>query len=337
MASGDDFYTVSEAADILRVHPETVRIWLRQEKLRGTKLNRRAGWRISRRDLNAFSGSEAHLAAQPALLSPEKPRPPGRARVIGVFNQSGGVGKTTLTRDIGFALHQRGFRVLLVDCDPQATLTIFCGHQPESLEATIYDAVLNKAPMPLLNAWGLSLVPSNISWARAEVEIHRLPMGREKRLRVALEPLLGRYDFVLLDCPPSLGQISYNALYASEELLVPVQAEYKGAMATRYLFDTVGDVREYGNADLEILGVVPTMLGANSQSRLMYEALLEQLSARIPVLSPVRRLVAFADASEKHVPVQLFKPENRDAIDDVARVAEAVIGTSVARQAAVAR
>jgi chromosome partitioning protein len=336
MPSAEDFYTVSEAALILKVHPETLRIWLRQEKIRGTKLNHRAGWRISKRDLNAFSGSEAHLAARPALIGSERPRTSGRARVIGVFNQSGGVGKTTLTRDIGFALHQLGFRVLMVDCDPQATLTIFCGYPPEALEATIYDAVLRRTRMPILNAWGLSLVPSNIGWASAEVEIQRLPMGREKRLRVALEPLLNSFDFVLLDCPPSLGQISYNALYASEELLVPVQAEYKGAMATRYLFDTVSDVREYGNADLDILGVVPTMLGQNSQSRLMYEALLEQLAPRIPVLAPVRRLVAFAEASEKHLPVQLFRPENRDAIDDIARVVESVVGASVPLPEAVA-
>ena len=219
-----------------------------------------------------------------------------------------------------------------VDCDPQATLTIFGGFQPELLETTIYDAVIHKLPMPILSTWGLSLVPSNIGWASAEVEIQRLPMGREKRLRVALEPLLGQYDFVLLDCPPSLGQISYNALYASEELLVPVQAEYKGTKATKYLFDTISDVREYGNADLEILGVVPTMLGANTQSRLMYEALLEQLAPRIPVLAPVRRLVVFADASERHVPVQLHRPENRDAIEDISRVTDAVVGVGQARE-----
>jgi chromosome partitioning protein len=332
MRGTDDLFTVQEAADFLRVHPETVRIWLRQEKLHGSKLNRRAGWRISRRELNLFVGSEAYLAAQTNRLPRERVRTEGRARVIGVFNQSGGVGKTTLTRDIGYALHMRGFRVLLVDCDPQATLTIFAGFQPEDLQSTVYDAVLQKAALPILSPWGLSMVPANIGWAGAEVEIQRLPMGREKRLRVALEPYLASYDFVFLDCPPSLGQISYNALYASEELLIPVQAEYKGTMATKYLFDTISDVREYGNPELEILGVVPTMLGANTQSRLMYEALLDQLSPRIPVLAPVRRLVVFADASEKHLPVQMYRPENRDAIDDIARVADAVLGIVARRE-----
>ena len=256
----------------------------------------------------------------------------GPARIIGVFNQSGGVGKTTLTRDVGFALVERGYRVLLVDCDPQATLTIFFGFEPEDLQHTIYDGVLGNQPMPILKSYGLDLVPANIEWAHAEVDIQRLPMGREKRLRVALEPLLLNYDFIFLDCPPSLGQITWNALFAAEELLVPVQAEYKGTKATKYLFDTIRDAREYGNPNLEILGVVPTMLGTNSQSRVMYEALLDQLSSKMPVLAPVRRLVAFADASESHVPIQLYRPESREGVEDIARVAEAVIGKPRVRQ-----
>ncbi len=324
----DSLLTVNEAAEVLRVHPETVRVWLRNETLRGSKTGR--SWRILRSAVAEFAGSPEHREAIGARSSVQ-PRVSGEgpARIIGVFNQSGGVGKTTLTRDVGYALHAQGFRVLLVDCDPQATLTIFAGMQPESLSTTIYDAVLKKAALPIHNAWGLSLVPASIEWAYAEVELQKISMGREKRLHAALAPYLNRFDFVILDCPPSLGQISYNALFASEELLIPVQAEYKGTMATRYLFDTIREVREFGNPNLEILGIVPTLLGNNTQTRTMYQALVEQLGPHMRVFDPVRRLVAFSDASEQHLPVQLHKPTSREAIEDINRVVNAILGKSV--------
>jgi chromosome partitioning protein len=326
MAGGEQKLTVNEAADYLQVHIETVKLWLRSGKIKGRMTSRRVGYRIEMTDLEQFRQENMPLER---LRISEREMLTNAATVVSIFNQSGGVGKTTLTRDIGYALRQKNLRVLLVDADPQATLSIFCGLEPDDLEQTIYHWAMKKAKAPIHQIWGLDLIPSNIEWAYGEVELQSLPMGREKRIRVALEPLLGQYDVVLIDCPPSLGSISWNALYAADELLIPVQSEYKGTKATKYLFATINQAREFGHPKLGILAIVPTMLGEGEESKRMHQTLIEQLSMTLPVTPPIRRLTEFTEVSERHLPIQLLPPDADNdpshAIDDIEQVVQSIM------------
>jgi chromosome partitioning protein len=179
-------------------------------------------------------------------------------RVIAIFNQAGGVGKTTVARDLGFELSSRGSRVLLVDADPQASLTEFMGIDPSSLETSLFDALLQGAPAPVISVHGMSLVPASIDLAAADFLL-AAEIGRELKLRQALEPLRDSYDFVLIDAPPSLGNISINVLVAADDILIPVQCEVKALRGTRHLFETIEKVRAL-NPTLRIAGVVPTLL-----------------------------------------------------------------------------
>lgn len=243
-------------------------------------------------------------------------------RVIAIFNQAGGVGKSTIARDLGYELARRGGRVLLVDADPQASLTEFLGFDEGEIEVSLFDALLRGVPAPILTAHGVDLLPSNIDLAAADFLL-TAEIGRELKLRQALEPLRGRYDFVLVDAPPSLGNISINVLVASDEILIPVQCEVKALRGTKHLFETIDRVRAL-NPGLKIAGVVPTLLDRRTRLNTeSYEVLKARLGDRLRVFAPVRRGVAFAEASAHGLPVQLHAPAY-DGIEDVRALADAL-------------
>ena len=142
--------------------------------------------------------------------------------IISNFNQAGGVAKSTLTQNLGYHLARRKHRVLLIDMDPQATLTTFMGLVPRELEKTIYNAIVDEQPIPIHeNIHGVDLAPTNVALSLAEAQLVNADM-REFRLRDALEPIKNSYDFILIDCPPSLGILSNISLVASDFILVPV-------------------------------------------------------------------------------------------------------------------
>ncbi len=148
-------------------------------------------------------------------------------KIIALFNQSGGVGKTTLTMNLGYHLGQKKNRVLLVDIDPQASLTTFMGIDPEELERTIYESVVGEEPIYIIEQInGLDLVPANINLSAAELELVSSLM-REVRLKNALASIADKYDFILIDCPPSLGILTVLSLVAATRVLVPIQTQFK--------------------------------------------------------------------------------------------------------------
>jgi chromosome partitioning protein len=189
--------------------------------------------------------------------------PEHHARIIAVANQKGGVGKSTTAVSLGASLAEIGKRVLVVDLDPQGNASTGLGIRHEARDVTVYDVLAAEAPIegaviptPVEN---LFAIPSTIDLAGAEIELVS-QFSRELRLRRALEPLKeGEYDFILLDCPPSLGLLTVNALAAAEELIVPIQCEYYALEGLGQLLRNVRLVQQNVNQQLRLTGIVMTM------------------------------------------------------------------------------
>lgn len=231
------------------------------------------------------------------------------ALVITIYNQSGGVMKTSLTMNLGYHLAQHGRTVLLIDMDPQASLTLFMGLEPADLEQTIADSILSNEPLEIhRDIHGMALLPSNITLSAVEMQLTSA-MAREWRLKRALKPILEQYDFILIDSPPSLGILSVLSLVASTHILVPIQTQYKSYKGTELLLDSIKQVQAYVNPDLRIAGIVPTIYAAgNAQDKAILGAIQEQLSVFATVFPPIPRATAFADASMEHLPLVRFNP-----------------------------
>jgi chromosome partitioning protein len=232
-------------------------------------------------------------------------------QTIAVFNQAGGVGKTTLALNLGYHLAQRDMRVLLVDLDPQATLTAFMGLNPADQERTVYDALLRRSTLPILrNLHGMDLVPANILLAGAEQELVSV-LNREGRLRKALDEVRAAYDVALIDCPPSLGLLAIVGLSAADAALVPVQTHFKAYLGTDQLLRTVDGVKQELNPAISILGFVPMQYARGTQhDRDVLEALATQLNVRAPVLNPVPMAADFKKATVEAKPLGVFNPRH---------------------------
>jgi len=209
-------------------------------------------------------GETAPPPAPPPAPTPapaEEPAP-RRGRILAVANQKGGVGKTTTTINLATALAAVGQRVLIVDLDPQANATTGLGLSAKAQQATSYDMLLGSATLPEVVkptlVPGLELIPTSVHLAGAEIELVGLER-REFRLRDAIENRTGAYDFVLIDCPPSLGLLTLNALTAADAVLVPLQCEYYALEGVSHLIRTVERVKNNFNHKLEVQGVVLTM------------------------------------------------------------------------------
>jgi chromosome partitioning protein len=197
------------------------------------------------------------------------PEVPGRARIIAIANQKGGVGKSTTAVSLGAALADIGYRVLVADLDPQGNASTGMGIRHDAREVTVYDVVVSEAdikraivPTPVER---LHAVPATIDLAGAEIELVS-QFSRESRLKKAIEPVSeGVYDFILLDCPPSLGLLTINALTAAEELIVPIQCEYYALEGLGQLLRNVSLVQQNINAGLRLSGIVMTMFDARTK------------------------------------------------------------------------
>jgi chromosome partitioning protein len=224
-------------------------------------------------------------------------------KIIPFFNQAGGCSKTTLVQNVGYHLGERGNRVLLVDLDPQASLTSFCGLDPATLEKTLYNSLSKEEPLPIHSDLdGFDLVSSNILLAECEQELV-LALKREERLKDVLAPVRRKYDFILIDCPPSLGLLSLIALVTGTHVLVPIQTHYKAFIGTGSLLKTVKMVQTRLNKSLKVAGFVPTLHEETKLNRAVLAAIHEQLASVAPILPPLPKAIALAEASEKGVPL----------------------------------
>lgn len=233
------------------------------------------------------------------------------SKVIATFNQAGGVGKSTVTMNVGYHLALRGHQVLLIDMDPQGSLTTFMGVELEDGDKTVYDAIVNEEPLPILpDLHKVSLSPTDIGLSAAEIQLVNMDF-REVRLKDAIEPVLKDFDFILIDCPPSLGILSYISLIAATHVLIPVETHFKAFKGTDLLLETIARVRKKGNRKLQIAGFIPSRYAAsNSQDKRTLEAIRSQFSVVGRVFDPIPRITAFVDASEQQVPIAVYSPNH---------------------------
>ena len=187
--------------------------------------------------------------------------------VISVANQKGGVGKTTTTINLAASIADRGYRVLIVDIDPQGNATSGLGIEKSEIDQDIYNVLIDEVPIQdtihHTSTPKLDMVPATINLSGAETELISM-MARETRLKSALDAVSDKYDFVFIDCPPSLGQLSINAFTASDSILIPVQSEYYAMEGLSQLLNTIRLVQKHFNKDLGVEGVLLTMLDART-------------------------------------------------------------------------
>lgn len=213
--------------------------------------------------------------------------------------------------NLGYALAKKKKKVLLLDLDPQASLTTFMGIEPHELDITVYDALVETFHLNIKNKiHGLDLAPTNINLSLAEMELVSA-LNREQRLKQVLFPILPNYDFILIDCPPSLGILSILALTAATHLLVPIETEFKSYFGTGLLLDTVARIRRHVNPDLDFAGFVPMKFDKRrSQHLRTYEQMKEELTKLGTVFTPIPDSTVFPDSTEERLPLALYKPKH---------------------------
>jgi chromosome partitioning protein len=260
----------------------------------------------------AADGADLGPTGRPRPVFPE-PEPldgHGPARVVAIANQKGGVGKTTTAINLGAALAEYGRRVLLVDFDPQGALSVGLGIHPLQLEYTVYNLLMERgvtaADVVLKTSVdGLDLLPSNIDLSGAEVQlVHEV--GREYILGGALEPVLPEYDVLLIDCQPSLGLLTVNALACAASVLVPLETEYFAMRGVALLMETIDKVSRRLNQRLTIDGLLATMYDPRTlHSREVLSSILDGFSDKV-FHTVINRTVRFPDATVAGEPITRF-------------------------------
>ncbi len=237
-------------------------------------------------------------------------------RTVAVANQKGGVAKTTTVAALASALAERGRKVLAVDLDPQACLTFSLGIEPDDVSPTIHDVLLGRvgagAAIVEVPDDAFDLLPANIDLAGAEAYL-LTRTGREYALRTALEEDAAGYDLILLDCPPSLGVLTINALTAADEVVIPLQCETLSHRGVGQLLSSIEDVRRLTNRGLVVRGILPTMFDGRTNHA---KEVLADVGSRygLPVLEPpIRKSIRFAEAPQDGRSILRFAPSHPGA------------------------
>ncbi|MGQ0838496.1 ParA family protein [Actinokineospora sp.] len=249
---------------------------------------------------------------EPALLSTHGP-----ARVLAICNQKGGVGKTTSTINLGAALTEFGRRVLLVDFDPQGALSVGLGIPAHQLDRTIYNVLIERSVsigdvVIRTCVDNMDLLPSNIDLSAAEVQLVT-EVGREHTLLRTLRPMLAEYDFILVDCQPSLGLLTVNALAAADGVLIPLECEFFSLRGVALLIDTIEKVRERLNPKLEITGILATMFDPRTlHSREVMARVVEAFGETV-FDAVINRTVRFPETTVAGEPITTWAPRSTGA------------------------
>lgn len=249
-------------------------------------------------------------------------------RVIAVANQKGGVGKTTTAVNLSACLAQLGKKVLLIDIDPQGNTTSGLGHNKYDLKQCVYDALINDAPIDQLiiptNFENLSLLPATIQLAGAEIELVAV-ISREAKLKRALDKAKHRFDYVLIDCPPSLGLLTINALTAAHAVLVPIQCEFYALEGLSQLMNTIQLVQKHLNPALTLEGVVLTMFDARTNLSIQVVDEVKSHFRNKVYSTIVPRNVKLSEAPSHGQPIITYDPRSKGA-EVYLELAKEVIG-----------
>jgi chromosome partitioning protein len=240
------------------------------------------------------------------------------SRVIAIINQKGGSGKTTTAVNLGAYLARLSKTVLLIDLDPQANSTIHLGLKPHEVEMSIYDIMMDEKSFSDIvldtEIDNLFIAPANINLSGVEIELAGI-VGREMVLKDAVEAIKNGYNYILIDCPPSLGLLTVNALTIAKELIIPVQTEFFALEGMGKLFQTVDVVKKRLNRDLKITGIIPTMFDTRTNmSREVIEKIREYFGDRV-YKTMIRKNVRLAEASSHGKPIVLYDPHSTGAQD----------------------
>jgi chromosome partitioning protein len=258
------------------------------------------------------TGRPRRHVAEPAMLQQHGP-----AKVLAICNQKGGVGKTTSTINLGAALTEFGRRVLLVDFDPQGALSVGLGIPAHQLDQTIYNVIIERSVgvdevVIQTTVEDMDLLPSNIDLSAAEVQLVS-EVGREHTLLRTLRPVLHKYDYILIDCQPSLGLLTVNALAAADGVLIPLECEFFSLRGAALLIDTIQKVRERLNPKLEITGILATMYDPRTLHSREVMARVVEAFGEIVFDTVINRTVRFPETTVAGEPITRWAPRSAGA------------------------
>ena len=234
-------------------------------------------------------------------------------RVIVFANQKGGVAKTTTTLNLAVAFKEQGFRVLVVDLDPQGNLTMSQGMNPDAIERSMFDVLVHRLPISeIIHTAEVDVAVSSIDLAGAELALSSM-IGRERALEKALLEVRDSYDFIMIDTPPSLGLLTINAFVAATGVIVPVQCEYLSLRGLVQLENTLAMVRENLNPDVKIEGILPTMFDRRTLHSREAVEILEESFGDLVFKTRIRKTVRYAEAPVKGQSVLKYDPSGTAA------------------------
>lgn len=238
------------------------------------------------------------------------------SKIIAIANQKGGVGKTTTAVNLSSCLAVKGKKVLIIDIDPQGNTTSGLGIDKTSIDTSIYDVIINDVPIrdTLLKTVidNLLISPSNIQLAGAEVELVPV-ISRETRLKYAIEPVKNDFDYIIIDCPPSLGLITVNALTSADTILVPIQCEYYALEGLSQLMNTVKIVQKHLNPSLKVEGVVLTMFDARTNLSIQVVEEVKKYFGNKVYRTIIPRNVRLSEAPSYGLPIILYDSKSKGA------------------------
>ncbi len=254
----------------------------------------------------------ARLLPRPNVRAASE-RAPVLAQVIALANQKGGVAKTTTTLNLGVAFAEKGFRVLLIDLDPQGNLTMSQGLNPDSIEQSMFDVLVHRLPIEqVIVRREVDLAVSSIDLAGADMALSS-QIGRERALEKSLVHIKERYDYILVDTPPSLGLLTINAFVAAAGVIVPVQTEYLSLRGLVQLENTLTMVRENLNPKVEIIGILPTMYDRRLTHSREADEILRENFGDLVYSTRIRKTIRFAEAPVKGASVLAYEPQGEAA------------------------
>lgn len=251
----------------------------------------------------------------------------GQTKIIAIINQKGGVGKSTTAINLGAALGEMGKQVLLVDLDPQGNCSSGLGVEKSLIQRCIYDVLLNDVSIEDVIipdiAEGLDIAPATINLAGAEVELVA-EMARENRLKDAVGGMRGRYDFILIDCPPSLGLLTVNALVAADKLLIPIQCEFYALEGVTKLLDSMKRVKTRLNPTLDIYGILLTMFDSRTTLSKQVVDEVREYFGRLVFSTPIPRTVKLSEAPSFGQPITQYDPKGRGSLSYIELAKEVI-------------